>query len=343
MRNAAAILIIFLIRCVYLSTINELNIVDNVGQTALNESCIFGVKSVSMVLFNSDNPKGKNIGEEESCSYIDPSKSIVFLIHGFISSANMTQNYDLASQFIKKNYTVFSLDWSDGACTKGIPLIKLLEYPFAMKNTREVGELTAKYIITLKTKCEIPLDNIMCVGHSLGAHICGFAGKKVQELVNDKISRMIGADPAGPAFEFSKCGSRLCVTDAIHVIIIHTSSGLGIDKSIGEVDLWFNGGIKQPDCGLDVSFNCSHGRSMIYLTEMLKLDNCAYPGVQIDSLPPYPDSNTTNCVAINDDIFNVKSTNKLRKGDYYVFVQKKPSYCTQKPFHCKSLIETANN
>lgn len=41
---------------------------------------------------------------------------------------------------------------------------------------------------------------------------------------------------------------------------------------------------KIPVLGLDVSFSCSHGRSMIYLTEMLKLDNCVYPGVQIDSV-----------------------------------------------------------
>lgn len=49
----------------------------------------------------SDNPKGKNIGEQESCNYIDPSKPIVFLVHGFISSANNTNNYDLASQLVK--------------------------------------------------------------------------------------------------------------------------------------------------------------------------------------------------------------------------------------------------
>lgn len=41
---------------------------------------------------------------------------------------------------------MLSLDWSDGACTNGIPGINSLEYPLAVANTREVGEYMAKYI-----------------------------------------------------------------------------------------------------------------------------------------------------------------------------------------------------
>lgn len=96
----------------------------------------------------SNNPEGKDIGEKESCKYIDPSRPIVFLVHGFTSSGNNTNNYDLALQLVEKDYTVFSLDWSAAACTDGIPIIKLLEYPAAVKNTREIGELMAKYYFT---------------------------------------------------------------------------------------------------------------------------------------------------------------------------------------------------
>lgn len=46
---------------------------------------------------------------------------------------------------LQKGVTVYSLDWSDAACTSGLPVIKFLGYPSAVQNTREIGELMAKY------------------------------------------------------------------------------------------------------------------------------------------------------------------------------------------------------
>lgn len=97
-------------------------------------------------------------------------------------------------------------------------------------------------------ECKIPLDNITFIGHSLGAHVSGFAAKDIQKSGIGTIPRLIGADPAGPLFGLNKCENRLCYTDAKHVMIFHTSS-LGMDKSIGDVDFWFNGGKQQPACG----------------------------------------------------------------------------------------------
>ncbi|XP_050455096.1 phospholipase A1-like [Cataglyphis hispanica] len=345
MRNVAAILIIFLVPCVYLYPEYQFGIKEDV-KDLLNSSCIFGPQSMSMVLFNSDNPKGKNIGEQESCSYIDPSKPIVFLVHGFISSANNTNNYDLASQLIKNDYTVFSLDWSDAACSNGIAIGKLLEYPFAVKNTREIGELMAKYVITLKEKCKIPLDNITFIGHSLGAHVAGFASKDIQKSNNGTISCFIGLDPAGPMFEHKECKSRFCNTDAKHVIAFHTSI-LGMQMPVGDIDLWFNGGKEQPDCDI-WNVPCSHSISVLYLANMF-YNKCVYPGAEthlskllgIAERPSYPNPNTTDCVVINKDIVDIKANDELRGGNYYVFVQKKYPYCTEEHFSCKSLIETS--
>ena len=39
-----------------------------------------------------------------------------------------------------------------------------------------------------------------CVGHSLGAHVCGFMGKSGNEMLGDStkaLDRIIGLDPAG--------------------------------------------------------------------------------------------------------------------------------------------------
>ena len=39
-----------------------------------------------------------------------------------------------------------------------------------------------------------------CVGHSLGSHTCGFAGKNMRAKLGLRMSRISALDPAGPLF-----------------------------------------------------------------------------------------------------------------------------------------------
>ena len=48
----------------------------------------------------------------------------------------------------------------------------------AAPNTRTVGAAVAQMARYLVTKYRISRQNLWCVGHSLGAHACGLAGKK---------------------------------------------------------------------------------------------------------------------------------------------------------------------
>ena len=51
---------------------------------------------------------------------------------------------------------------------------------------------------------KITLDSISILGHSLGAHTAGYAGKWFNRLYPDhKIPRITGLDPAGLSFEYS--------------------------------------------------------------------------------------------------------------------------------------------
>ena len=73
-----------------------------------------------------------------------------------------------------------------------------------------------------------------CIGHSLGAHICGLTGKMLNEQsAIPKWNRISGLDPAGPLFfndasffqiHCAQCteASRLNGTDAEIVDVIHT-------------------------------------------------------------------------------------------------------------------------
>jgi hypothetical protein len=74
---------------------------------------------------------------------------------------------------------------------------------------------------------------VHCIGHSLGAHVCGYTGKVF------KLKRISGLDPAGPRFGWSSPSERLDKTDAEFVDVIHTDGNLGLQKPIGHMVKYF--------------------------------------------------------------------------------------------------------
>jgi len=73
----------------------------------------------------------------------------------------------------------------------------LFQYPQSVSDTRSVGAEIA-YIAenVLVAKGKLPRKYLYCVGHSLGAHVCGFAGLKytfhritgrLQSLISSKM------------------------------------------------------------------------------------------------------------------------------------------------------------
>lgn len=112
------------------------------------------------------------------------------------------------------------------------------------------------YTITLNKQCGVPLEKITYFGHSLGAHVCGFAGKNIKSL-GFEIELIIGADPARPLFSGNKPEDRLCDSDAKRLVVFHTSQ-LGMAIPMGDLDLYFNGGQNQPGCGTERSITSNY-------------------------------------------------------------------------------------
>ena len=126
-------------------------------------------------------------------------------------------------------------------------MIQLGPYHQASANTRYTGARIAKVLR------EIHLLNweakFHCIGHSLGSHSCGFAGKALKKIrPNLKFARISAMDPAGPLFlkNFLQAGSslspkeaRLHKDDAIRVDAIHTSANLyGAFTQVGHIDFY---------------------------------------------------------------------------------------------------------
>lgn len=159
------------------------------------------------------------------------------------------------------NFNVIVVDWSAGAET--------INYIAARNRVAPVGAVLAQLVqmISRQYPAVSPRD-ITIVGHSLGAHIAGFAGKN---LVGDmRLGAVVALDAALPLFSFDLPAERVSDADAIYVESIHTNAGLlGFDRPIGDSNFYPNFGSSQPGCGVDLAGSCAHSRAVDFMAESI--------------------------------------------------------------------------
>ncbi|XP_071451395.1 phospholipase A1-like [Hetaerina americana] len=194
-------------------------------------------------------------------SGFDPKANTFIITHGYLSSDSSDTIQDIKNMYLgMMDCNVVAVDWSN--------LSFNLLYPIAKENTVTVGKYVAKFVDFVARVAGVDVSALELVGHSLGAHVMGIAGKNVQA---GKIGRISGLDPAGPLYSLSDTSDRLAVGDAAFVQAIHTCAGLyGIDGAIADADFFPNGGNPiQPGCGADLDGVCSHSRSWMYFAESI--------------------------------------------------------------------------
>ncbi len=113
-------------------------------------------------------------------------------------------------------------------------------YYLVPPNVPIVAKRLAQFIIFLwKTNFIKKLRDVYIIGHSLGAHVAGLAGREIYLKTNTKIGRITGLDPAGPLYFPSFPNKNLMKDNALFVDIIHTNAGLlGSLTNDGHVDVW---------------------------------------------------------------------------------------------------------
>lgn len=169
----------------------------------------------------------------------DPNLETKILIHGWLNSKD-TDNFQLMKEnyLRKQDLNVLVVDWSK--LSYGFNYLRAAGY------VPELGEEVGRFINRIIDMGADP-QHIHLIGHSLGAHVAGAAGK----MFKNRIARITGLDPALPSFDhFKDADQRLDFTDAQFVDIIHTCAGtLGLFAPIGHVDFYPNGGTPtQPGC-----------------------------------------------------------------------------------------------
>ncbi|KAJ1519397.1 hypothetical protein ONE63_004689 [Megalurothrips usitatus] len=223
-------------------------------------------------------------------SSFDPTKKTRIVVHGWRSSADADIVQTIKSAYLEEeDCNVIGVDWSELASSSF--------YPWAKSYTNPVGRRVSTLVkmmvgedkwgkdedkkrrrkkkrtgLEKGAKGNAKLSDVHLVGHSLGAHIMGYAGQHLQPF---RVARITGLDPAMPLFEIlPDRNGHLDATDAEFVDVIHTCGGaLGYLDNIGHADFYPNGGVPmQPGCccAAELAEACSHGRSYQFFAESIR-------------------------------------------------------------------------
>lgn len=108
-------------------------------------------------------------------SRFDPLLKVKFIIHGFTQNGQTAWVNEMARELLRKEkLNVIVVDWGPGSSALNLNL-----YYAAAGNTRLVGAQVADMIDVLNRKFHVALRRFHIIGHSLGAHVAGFAGEKL--------------------------------------------------------------------------------------------------------------------------------------------------------------------
>ncbi|OQR72811.1 pancreatic triacylglycerol lipase-like [Tropilaelaps mercedesae] len=216
--------------------------------------------------------------------------------------------------------------------------------------------MTNKSVVsTLQDRFGVNQESFHLYGHSLGAHISGYAG----ERHGGRLSRITAMDAAEPYFQNMPASVRLDTSDAQFVESIHsdarnfvTSLGLGFTEPIGHLDFYPNGGKIMPGCGLldrIVQFKteglqgiaklaiCNHMMSISYVKDfVLPQGNCVPVGFHCPTYELFEQGHCYDCGVDGSkcapagfesmDYFQ-RFANASRPTRMYFKTAAKPPYC----------------
>jgi pancreatic triacylglycerol lipase len=137
----------------------------------------------------------------------------------------------------------------------------------ARNRVPEVANVLARFLNFLVTNGSTQMNRVNIAGHSLGAHIAGVTGKRVNQ---GRVQVIFGLDPAGPLFSLNAPNDRFASGDAVYTEGIRTNAGnLGFSEPLAVADFYPNWGSRQPGCGVDLSGSCSHSRAHEFFAESI--------------------------------------------------------------------------
>ncbi|CAG9761912.1 unnamed protein product [Ceutorhynchus assimilis] len=226
------------------------------NNTILAPSSTVDPSKLFIVVYSRLDPNGTKIpitaAEHINSTSFNPRLRTIIYVFGWTSGVDKPGTVAIRKALLEKtDANVLIVDWSVYTQTMNY----FAAYKSVPKTGEYLGQFLAKLIITY------PVRKITVVGHSLGAHVAGFAGR----IIGGILSVIIALDPAGVFYSHLEASKRLNTGDAKYVTVIHTSY-LGLHSPIGHSDFYPNGGWYQKGC---TEFMCSHKRAMDLYIESL--------------------------------------------------------------------------
>ena len=204
-------------------------------------------------------PATGNIFDSTQFATFVPGQKTLIMLHGLQDTPERLYKVFQSVGIKSAKWNIIAVDWRQGASPDdALSFVNINEkYSRAASNTRLVGRQVANFISQLITARLVEPSDIHLIGHSLGAHVAGYAGKWHNRMYpGERLGRITGLDPAGKVFEYAnvvhnlvgywqcvpvgwwydpqckwdlteteKRRNRLDRTDADFVDVIHTSGG----------------------------------------------------------------------------------------------------------------------
>ena len=223
---------------------------------------------------------------------LNPNLPVKLLAHGFQDTVvnNKLAFVPAWMQKYNNEVNVILMDWSHLA--RGPPT----EYNDRARNAIDVGRYTGLCL----SKLGISGEQFHLLGHSLGAHLVGNAGRVFEMKTGRKISRITALDPAGPRFWNGPAlyaleelkNNRFDTDVADFADAIHTDGSaypctvcpephFGTMHPVGHLDFYPHGGYGQPGCSIgniNGGVACSHGKAVTYYLNTINNES-VFPSV----------------------------------------------------------------
>jgi len=213
-------------------------------------------------------------------SFFNPQHQTRYMIHGWLGGGDgeLDNGLPIMRAFLNRaDFNFFMVDWSVGAET--------LNYIVARGRVNEVGTVVARFVDFTGQNTNM----VSVMGHSLGAHAAGAAGKRT----TGRLASVVGLDPGGPLFSLDVPADRIDFTDANFVEIHITDAGrLGFQHPVGHANYYPNWGTQQPGCGTDITGQCGHSLVRDFFAESIN-QNFVFGAIRCRNLD---DIRARNCV-----------------------------------------------
>lgn len=138
---------------------------------------------VSFYVYNKNNENSTAIllSQSETITSLtdfDISLPTVVLVHGWHATYNTSFPLEAGRKYMSlSNANVISVNWDETA---------QLDYLEAYAAVSNIGKYLGQLLQDISATYDYSLDKVTLVGHSLGAHIAGFAGNVIQKYGQKK-------------------------------------------------------------------------------------------------------------------------------------------------------------